>query len=348
MKKCLIVAVFAALCSCTAPNGYVITGEVAEGVEKVYLIDREAGLIDSAAVEQGRFRMEGTIEVPSVADLCDSRQLATSQLRLYLVLEAGTIRIVPAADGGYVAVGTPANDAWTAVTVRRRTLMDEYRSEETSDQRREEIQQEFSDLVLETIKTNSDNLYGLLLLNDLLYDDPVEELQNLIDGFSPAMQQHPLMAEIKESVAKKLLTEVGQPCIDFGQPTADGQVITLRSVVENPANKLVLLDFWASWCGPCMGEVPYLVQTYREFHDKGFEIFGVSLDNNRERWLDAIESKAMNWIHVSDLLGWQNAAAADYGVRSIPANFLLDAEGRIVATNLRGEQLYAKIAELLN
>ena len=112
--------------------------------------------------------------------------------------------------------------------------------------------------------------------------------------------------------------------------------------------KSLLLDFWASWCGPCMGEVPYLVQTYREFHDKGFEIFAVSLDNNREHWLDAIESKGMNWLHVSDLQGWQNAAATDYGVRSIPANFLLDAEGTIVATNLRGEALYRKIAELLN
>lgn len=156
------------------------------------------------------------------------------------------------------------------------------------------------------------------------------------------------MVEIKEYVDKKRLTEPGQAYVDFEQPTADGEQLSLKSVIENPANKYVLLDFWASWCGPCMGEVPALKETYAAYHDKGFEIFGVSLDNNKERWTGAVESNGMNWIHVSDLQGWQNAAAADYGVRSIPANFLIDAEGKIVATGLRGDELKAKVAELLD
>ena len=117
--------------------------------------------------------------------------------------------------------------------------------------------------------------------------------------------------------------------------------------MENPANKYVLLDFWASWCGPCMGEVPHLKKTYDEFHKKGFEIFGVSLDRDRDKWLDAVKQNNMNWIHVSSLDAFGNAAAEAYAVQAIPTNLLIDAEGKIVAKNLRGEELYEKIAELL-
>ena len=129
---------------------------------------------------------------------------------------------------------------------------------------------------------------------------------------------------------------------------ADGKEVSLKEVVENPANKYVLLDFWASWCGPCMGEVPHLKKTYDEFHKKGFEIFGVSFDNNRDKWLGAVKENQMNWIQVSGLNGFDNQHAKDYAVQAIPANFLIDHEGKIVAKNLRGEELYNKIAELLN
>ena len=125
--------------------------------------------------------------------------------------------------------------------------------------------------------------------------------------------------------------------------------VGLKTVVENPANKYVLLDFWASWCGPCMAEVPHLKEAYDAYKAKGFEIFGVSLDNNGEAWWKAVEEKGLNWLHVSDLKGWQNAAAADYAVRSIPSNYLIDcATGTIVAVNLRGEEVKAKLAELLD
>ncbi len=111
----------------------------------------------------------------------------------------------------------------------------------------------------------------------------------------------------------------------------------------------VLIDFWASWCRPCRGESPNLVKAYKKFHDKGFTIYSVSLDNNKTRWLNAIHKDHLqNWTHVSDLKGWQNAAAADYGIRSIPANFLLDKNGRIIAKNLRGDALDKKLSEIFN
>ena len=161
------------------------------------------------------------------------------------------------------------------------------------------------------------------------------------------MQQNQLLVDLKERAEAKMKTDIGQPYIDVVQPDADGNEVSLKSVVENPANKYVLLDFWASWCGPCMGEVPHLKKTYDEFHKKGFEIFGVTFDDNREDWLDATRYLRVNWVHVGLLNGFDNQAAKDYAVNAIPSNFLIDSEGKIVAKNLRGEALYEKIAELL-
>ena len=135
--------------------------------------------------------------------------------------------------------------------------------------------------------------------------------------------------------------------INILQSDAEGQIVTLTSVIENPANKYTLVDFWASWCGPCMGEVPHLKETYDKFHKKGFEIYGVSFDNNRDKWLAAVKDNGMKWIQVSDLNGFDNPAAKDYAVQGIPSNFLIDASGNIVAKNLRGEDLYKKVEELL-
>jgi len=349
MKKWIVTALAAAvLAGCSTQSKYVITGQLDDADGKmVYLRDRSE-MIDSAVVENGAFRIEGVVEQPRAAYLYDHREPAAAQMRAFVILEKGQMTLKPVGDGRFAVAGTPSNDAGIRVNEKRNALLEEYRAEETTDERREEIVEAFYDVSTEAVRENADNYFGVLLLQDVMYEKTAAEVQELIEGFSPAMQEHPTMVEIKDYVAKKLLTEPGQSYVDFSQPTADGEPLSLSSAIGNPANKYVLLDFWASWCGPCMGEVPALKETYAAYHDKGFEIFGVSLDNDKERWMGAVEKNGMNWIHVSDLQGWQNAAAAEYGVRSIPANFLIDSEGKIVATGLRGDDLKAKIAELLD
>ena len=349
MKKWIVTALAAAvLAGCSTQSKYVITGQLDDADGKmVYLRDRSE-MIDSAVVENGAFRIEGVVEQPRAAYLYDHREPAAAQMRAFVILEKGQMTLKPVGDGQFAVAGTPSNDAAIRVNEKRNALLEEYRAEETTDERREEIVEAFYDVSTEAVRENADNYFGVLLLQDVMYEKTAAEVQELIEGFSPAMQEHPTMVEIKDYVAKKLLTEPGQSYVDLSQPTAGGEPLSLSSAIDNPANKYVLLDFWASWCGPCMGEVPALKETYAAYHDKGFEIFGVSLDNDRERWMGAVEKNGMNWIHVSDLQGWQNAAAAEYGVRSIPANFLIDSEGKIVATGLRGDDLKAKIAELLD
>lgn len=131
---------------------------------------------------------------------------------------------------------------------------------------------------------------------------------------------------------------------DFAQATPDGDMLSLHSL----RGKVVLIDFWASWCGPCRAENPNVVRMYNEYRERGFEILGVSLDRARDRWLQAIEQDGLTWLHVSDLKGWQNEVAQRFSVSSIPHTILLDAEGRIIARGLRGAALEAKLAEIFN
>ncbi len=111
--------------------------------------------------------------------------------------------------------------------------------------------------------------------------------------------------------------------------------------------KYVLVDFWASWCGPCRGENPNVVAAFNKYKDKGFTVFGVSFDQNKDKWMQAIAADKLAWTQVSDLKGWGNEAGKIYGITSIPQNILLDKEGKIVAKNLRGADLDAKLAEII-
>lgn len=137
----------------------------------------------------------------------------------------------------------------------------------------------------------------------------------------------------------------GSKFIDFTVPALDGKQVKLADVVAK--NKITMVDFWASWCGPCRMEMPNVVEVYKQFHNKGLEIVGVSLDESKEDWETAVKDMGMNWIQTSDLKGWECEAARLYGVRGIPACVLINQKGEIVGRDLRAEGLHARLAELL-
>jgi peroxiredoxin len=160
----------------------------------------------------------------------------------------------------------------------------------------------------------------------------VQNLHKFVTAMKPQISA---MEEQSKTTGKGALA----PDITLNDPAGNPQ--TLSSL----RGKIVLLDFWAAWCGPCRRENPNLVSAYAKYHDKGFEIYQVSLDKTKPEWEAAIKQDGLNWIHVSDLKYWSSPIARKYGVESIPANFLLDKEGRIIATNLRGAALEEELAK---
>lgn len=347
MKKLSILAAAALLlCACTDKNRYVIEGNVAGLEGTAYLYDPDDKLLDSTAVEAGAFRFKGVVAQSGLCHITDSREHVQT-VELPFFLEPGTIRIVKTEEEAPVVSGTPSNDAFTAYNKAAGALIEEYRNPETTEERHHAIEEEFDRLYEDTYEANIGNCFAANLLQTKSYDLSGQELLDEIAKFPAELQTSKPLAELKEYAEKKIKTEEGKPYIDIAQPNAAGETVTLKSVIENPAVKYTLVDFWASWCGPCMGEVPHLKKTYEAFHDKGFEIYGISFDKDRDNWLGAIEKNGMNWIHVSELNRFDNQAAKDYAVQAIPSNFLIDGQGTIVAKNLRGEELYEKVAELL-
>lgn len=139
-------------------------------------------------------------------------------------------------------------------------------------------------------------------------------------------------------------TLIGQPALDFKLTTPEGKEVSLSDY----KGKVVMVDFWASWCKPCRKENPNVVRIYNRFKDKGFEILGVSLDNNKDSWVEAIQKDKLTWTHVSDLAGWGSLAAKQYGVTGIPYTLIIGRDGKIIEKNLRGEQLEKKLEKILN
>lgn len=162
--------------------------------------------------------------------------------------------------------------------------------------------------------------------------------------FNKILQNTPLGKKVWERIAIAKQSMIGEKAMDFTQTDLAGNPFKLSSL----KGKYVLVDFWASWCAPCRKENPFVVKAYNEFKDQNFEIVGVSLDAGHEPWEMAVEKDGLNWIHVSDLKGWNNDVALQYGIRSVPSNFIIDPDGIIISKNLRGESLFNHLSDIFS
>ncbi len=197
---------------------------------------------------------------------------------------------------------------------------------------------------LEFVNKNSNNVLGpYLIWGTLAYDLELEELEKLASQFSPEISNSIYVQQINEYITTLKNVAIGKPFSEITLPGPDGKIKKLSDL----KGKIILVDFWASWCGPCRRENPNVVAMYNGFKEENFEIFGVSFDENKEKWVKAIEDDELNWKHVSDLKGWNSEAGKIYGVRSIPHTVLINREGIIVDKNLRGDVLRKRIEELL-
>lgn len=208
-------------------------------------------------------------------------------------------------------------------------------------------QKEFSDKVRAMIPEMGDNTVALFSTNFLwLKSKPEDEVPLLTELADKVLKAHPANNVAKsfyQNVLKLKGVQIGTEAPEIALKTPQDSIFKLSSL----RGKYVLIDFWASWCGPCRQENPNVLRVYAKFKEKGFDIYSVSLDQYKEAWLQAIEKDNLVWHHVSDLQFWNSAAAVSYGVSAIPATFLLDPQGKVIAKNLRGEALEQKLAEVL-
>lgn len=308
---------------------FIYMGKVAEPVQAFMWLKKEEGRM----VDPFDFFIEDTVsQLNATKDSLKQTVLTGSHVEdLYLQYKEA---LKPVKDKM-----NQLNKAYTAAADRH-----DEAAFDSLDRVYDKLAQEQQEAMVSYVDKNPSSIIGAWTVNrNLLYDADIKILQKLYTGFTPAVQQSQYAKTIKKEIDIQLKLQTGMVAPDFTMNDTTGKPLSLSSF----KGKYLLLDFWASWCGPCRRENPNVVKAYNEFKDKNFTILGVSLDENKGRWEKAIHDDGLAWNHVSDLKGWKNEAADQYGIRAIPSNYLLDPDGKIIAHNLRGEELKQKLAELV-
>ena len=366
MKKTLfLLLVMAVAASCAREPKFTITGSIDGAAnETVVLQKRISGgyeVIDSAILENGAFEMTGTIEYPQMVNLAVRGKrgglnfyIENSDISIHGHIDSIYMASVSGSQtqaefDEYKAAFDESNAEMTKIYDRYRQARMEGNTELAAsiEKELEDLDAKQTELKKEYIVNNPASYVTPVVLNDISYYLEADEMESLLGKIDTTLNKVQIIKNLQERLIALKSVTTGQKAPDFTLNDADGNPVSLYSKLGGDT-KLLLVDFWAAWCGPCRQENPNVVKVWKEFNEKGFDVFGVSLDRNKEDWLKAISDDNLTWTHVSDLKYWDCAPAKLYAVSAIPSNFLLDGEGTIVGHNLRGEALGEKVKEILD